>query len=304
MRVLLLSLLFLPLTPSEVVATLRPTVVVAAERATLAAVAELTGDPALIAVVGDLPVVELPDLRMRRLEADEVQRAIGLGLGGRLRVVGECAVSRQGQVISEAELVAAARGAIRADGDEVVITTLRSSGAVTVPAGGSAVVLAAETLGQVQSGDVPVRVRVLRGESEIARALLILRVVRQREVLVATRAIRRGTILGPADLRRERVTVGRHPLVAATVDELIGREARLDVAEGTPLTATLVVVPPAVRVGQRVQMVVSSDRFQLTAVGEALADGRIGETIGVRRGADGRTVRGTVIAEAQVRVDH
>ena len=72
---------------------------------------------------------------------------------------------------------------------------------------------------------------------------------------------------------------------------------------GVPFTATSVIAPPDVRVGQSVTLVVTSERFHLTATGEALNDGRIGEAIAVRRGADGRTVRGTVIAGGQVRLD-
>lgn len=291
------------LSAGEVGVVLRPVVSVAAERATLGDVAELTGDEALIAVIRDLTVVELPDLRTRHLEPDEIRRAVGLGLGTTLRISGASEVSRRGQVIPEDELIRAASAAINVADDAVTITTLRSSGPVTLPAGGPEVAIVAEPLDQMRSGDIPFRVRVMRGEVEVGRALVTLRVVRQRTMTVAARAIRKGERLGPGDLRSERVNVGRGSAAAVAQMDLIGREARMDLAEGTPITTMVVINPPDVRVGQQVVLVVNSERFHLTAAGESLNDGRIGEVISVRRAADGRTVRGTVVAEGQVRLD-
>jgi len=303
MRTLLALLVVVQMSAGEVGVVLRPVVSVAAERATLGDVAELTGDEALIAVLRDLTVVELPDLRTRRLEPDEIRRAVGLGLGTTLRVSGVTEVSRRGQVIPEEQLIRAASAAISVAGDEVTITTLRSSGSVTLPAGGAEVAIVAEPLDQTQSGDIPFRVRILRGEVEVGRALVTLRVIRQRTMTVAARAIRKGERLSPGDLRSERVSVGRGSATVVAQTDLVGREARTDLAEGTPLTTAVVVSPAAVRAGQQVVLVVNSERFHLTAAGESLNDGRIGEVISVRRAADGRTVRGTVIAEGQVRLD-
>lgn len=303
MRTLLALLVVVQMSAGEVGVVLRPVVSVAAERATLGDVAELTGDEALIAVLRDLTVVELPDLRARRLEPDEIRRAVGLGLGTTLRVSGVTEVSRRGQVIPEEQLIRAASAAISVAGDEVTITTLRSSGSVTLPAGGAEVAIVAEPLDQTQSGDIPFRVRILRGEVEVGRALVTLRVIRQRTMTVAARAIRKGERLSPGDLRSERVSVGRGSAAVVAQTDLVGREARTDLAEGAPLTTAVVVSPAAVRAGQQVVLVVNSERFYLTAAGESLNDGRIGEVISVRRAADGRTVRGTVVAEGQVRLD-
>jgi flagella basal body P-ring formation protein FlgA len=121
---------------------------------------------------------------------------------------------------------------------------------------------------------------------------------------VAARALKRGDRITAGDVRSERMQVTRQSLVGLDVQAVIGCEARVDLAEGTPFTTTAVIVPPDVRVGQIVVLVVTSERFHLTAKGEALNDGRIGESIAVRRSADGRTVRGTVVAEGQVRLDH
>ena len=296
--------IFLSLAAGEVTVTLRPVVSVASERATLSEVAELSGDAALIAVIRDLPVVELPDLRERELEAGEIRRAIGHGLGSSLIVIGTSRVARRGRTIAEADIVQAARATIVADGDEMVITTLRSSGVLVVPDGGSEVTMVAQPLDQSRIGDIPFKVRLMRGEVEVARALVTLRVVRHRQMMVASRQLRRGERIGAGDVRTERVAVNRAGTAALTSKEIIGREARVDLAEGTPLSAAVIVLPPNVRAGQGIVLLVNTERFQLTAKGAALNDGHIGEIISVRRETDGRTVRGKVIADGQVLLDH
>lgn len=302
--VVLLMLVWETLVAGDVSVVLRPVVSVAGERATLGEVAELTGDPDMILVIRDLPVMELPDLREHQLEADEIRRAVGQGLGSSLVVTGVSRVSRRGRVIAEADLIAVATATITAEGDDLTITTMRSSGALTVPDGGAELVMRAQPLDNSRSGDIPFRIRVMRGEVEVARALVTLRVVRHRDMAVAVRTIRRGERIGPGDVRTERMLVSRTWTKSCSLEDLIGREARMDLAEGTPLTAAVVILPPTVRAGQEIVLLVTSERFRLTAKGQALNDGRLGEIIAVRRGSDGRTVRGTVIADGQVQLEH
>lgn len=301
---LLLLMVFFPLAAGEVTVVLRPVVSVANERATLGEVAELSGDAAMIAVIRDLSVVELPDLRERKLEAPDIRQAIGHGVGTSLLVSGATRVTRRGRTITDAEIVQAATAVVLAEGDELVVSTLRSSGALIIPDGGSAVTMIAQPLDQSRTGDIPFRVRLMRGEVELARALVSLRVVRHRQMLVAARMLRRGERLGVGDIRTERVAVNRAGTTALTQDHIIGHEARMDLAEGIPLTAAVIMLPPNVRAGQGIMMQVNTERFQLTAKGQALNDGHIGEVIYVRRETDGRTVRGKIIADGQVLLDH
>lgn len=296
--------MFLPLVAGEVTVVLRPVVSIASERATLGEVAELSGDAAMIAVIRDLPVVELPDLRERKLEINEIRQAIGHGIGPSLLVSGTTRVSRRGRTITEVEIVQAATATVLADGDELVVSTLRSSGALVIPDGGSEVTIVVQPLDLSRTGDIPFKVRLMRGEVEVARSLVSLRVVRHRQMLVAARILRRGQQMSAGDFRSERVAVNRAGSASLSANEIIGHEARMDLAEGTPLTAAVMVLPPNVRSGQGIALLVNTERFQLTAKGEALNDGHIGEIISVRRETDGRTVRGKIIADGQVLLDH
>lgn len=287
----------------EVSIALRASVTLDQERATLADIADLSGDESLITVLRGLTVAELPDLRPRHLEADEVRRAIGLGLGPFLAITGQCDLARRGRQISQDELVAVAKSHIPIEGDTVTITVVRSTGAVTIPAGGSEPSIEATAMDNARSGDIPFRMRVLRGEVELGRALITLRIVRERDVLVAARAIRRGERLGPGDIRTQRMVLGRTVTTSLGTGEVVGREARNDLAEGTMFSAAVLITPPEVRAGQAVELVVSTERFQLSARGEALNDGVIGQTIGVRRAADGKTVRGIVLGDGRIRLN-
>ena len=302
-HVLLIVMAVGPLFASEVSVVLRPVVSVANERATLAEVAELSGDAAMIAVIRDLSVVELPDLKERKLEVNEIRQAIGHGIGPSLLVSGTTRVSRRGRTITEAEIVQAATAAVLAEGDELVVSTLRSSGALVIPDGGSAVIMIAQPLDQSRTGDIPFRVRLMRGEVEVARALVSLRVVRHRQMMVAARVLRRGERLGAGDFRTERMAVNRAGTSALSQDEIIGHEARMDLAEGIPLTAAVIMLPPNVRAGHGIMLLVNTEKFQLTAKGQALNDGHVGEIINVRRETDGRTVRGKIVADGQVLLD-
>ena len=302
-HVLLILLAVGPLFAGEVSVVLRPVVSVANDRATLAEVAELSGDAAMIAVIRDLSVVELPDLKERKLEVNEIRQAIGHGIGPSLLVSGTTRVSRRGRTITEAEIVQAATAAVLAEGDELVVTTLRSSGALVIPDGGSAVTMIAQPLDQSRTGDIPFRVRLMRGEVEVARALVSLRVVRHRQMMVAARVLRRGERLGAGDFRTERMAVNRAGTSALSQDEIIGHEARMDLAEGIPLTAAVIMLPPNVRAGHGIMLLVNTEKFQLTAKGQALNDGHVGEIINVRRETDGRTVRGKIVADGQVLLD-
>jgi flagella basal body P-ring formation protein FlgA len=286
----------------EVLIALRPSVTINAERATLSEIAELSGDEAIIAIIGGMTVAELPDLRPRLLEADEVRRAIGHDLGSYLKVTGQSQVIRGGHMITEDALVVAAKATVLSDGDAVTISVLRSSGGLTIPAGGSEPNLVATALDQSRVGDIPFKVRVMRGEVELGRALITLRIVRERDMIVAARAIRRGERLGLGDLRTQRRVVSRINAAVLTIDEVVGREARNDIAEDSPLSANSLITPPDVRAGQDVELVVNAERFQLSARGEALNDGMIGQSISVRRAADGRTVRGILIGHARVQL--
>jgi flagella basal body P-ring formation protein FlgA len=286
--------------------SLHPHVDVAASIATLADVAELAGDPALVKAAAAVTVAELPGLGARVIDPPAVRTAIGrLMPAGALSISGECQLSRRARTIGADDLVAAAAALAKAGGGEVEVATVRTSGAMLVPDDAQPPRIVAEALDRALSGEIPYRVRALRGDAELARGLVVLKVDRFQTAMVAARSIHRGEALGVGDLRGERITLGRGVTGApVAADEVVGQLARADIAAGTPLSAALVQPRSDVHGGQAIVLVFGREGFQVTAAGEALADGRIGEVIPVRRGADGKTVKAQVSGPGEAQVNY
>ena len=186
--------------------------------------------------------------------------------------------------------------------DEVEVRKVRGAGALLVPAAESPPRLLAEALDRSPSGEIPYRVRVLQGENELARTLMVVQVSRSRRMTVAARALRRGESLGVGDLRTERMLVTARLVEVIDANTLLGRSARQDIPEGTPLAAALFIAMPDVQSGQAVTISYVGERFRLSASGSAMSDGRVGEVIQVRR-SDGKAVKARVISPGQVQID-
>ena len=122
------------------------------------------------------------------------------------------------------------------------------------------------------------------------------------ELLVAARAIPRGAILTPEDIRVERreLPAGQEPLreLAAALEH----RATRNIAYGEAIHAGLLELPPLVRRGDVV--LVSAEGRGLRAVlqAEAREDGRLGQMIRVRNPKSGREIYGRVDADRSVRV--
>jgi flagella basal body P-ring formation protein FlgA len=299
---LVITLLYGPLGAVEPISVhIRESVTVSADIATLADVAELSGDADTIAVLSVLPIVQLPDLATKHLDGLVITMAIGRNLGSRFQVFGTGTVRRQAETISVDTLSAAAQSAITIGEDDVELSVIRHSGAVIIPAGGAAYRFVTDVLDRHLSGDIPVRIRILRGEVELARALVTVRVVRYRTVVVAARSLQRGELLGLGDFHLQRLVMTTQLATSLTdINVVAGQEIRTDLEMGTPILESMLIQPPAVRAGQTVNLVVSTAHFQIMGSAVALGNGRIGELINVRRQTDGRTVRGRVEANGVV----
>jgi flagella basal body P-ring formation protein FlgA len=122
-------------------------------------------------------------------------------------------------------------------------------------------------------------------------------------ILVPAHAIARGDIIGESDLTY-RAVEGNALMdgVATSMDELKGMQARRVLAAGQPLRGEDVRRPVVVAKGQTVTMSFSVPGVEVTAVGRAMSEGGIGDTVTVQNPASFRMVAATVIAPGTVRV--
>lgn len=122
-----------------------------------------------------------------------------------------------------------------------------------------------------------------------------------REVWISRTALRRGVLLGEADLARERRDV-------LTVREALADFAMADpsletsehVVANVPLLARSIKIKPAVRRGQNVEAMVVDGALAISMKVEVLEDGIPGQTIRIRNPQTKRELRGKVQNEQTI----
>jgi flagella basal body P-ring formation protein FlgA len=126
-------------------------------------------------------------------------------------------------------------------------------------------------------------------------------------VPVTARTVEKGELLDDANVRFERRAVEYGPDLALTREVVLGQRARRSFAAGLVLTSSqLESADGAALVRQRdtVRLVARVGPLRVTAVGEALQDGRLGQRIRVRNIDSKATVQGRVVDRGLVEVDY
>jgi flagellar basal body P-ring formation protein FlgA len=123
------------------------------------------------------------------------------------------------------------------------------------------------------------------------------------ELPVTAARLLAGSVLRAEDLHMARVhtTLLRGEIVHRVADA-IGMQARRQIAVGQPLAVAELVRPTMVQKGANVQMLLDSPGIVLTAQGQAMEAGAIGERIRVVNPVSHAAVEATVIGPDRVRV--
>ncbi|MGA8009400.1 MAG: flagellar basal body P-ring formation chaperone FlgA [Thiomonas sp.] len=130
---------------------------------------------------------------------------------------------------------------------------------------------------------------------------LPVRVDQQQGVVVVARALQAGHALTTADLTTvERDAAHLPPGAMGDAKALVGQVLRYSVAAGQPLVQSMLTGPQLVHYGQPVSLVAQGMGVRLVALGQAMADGRVGQSVLVRNVQSGRVVSGVVDAQGQV----
>lgn len=121
-------------------------------------------------------------------------------------------------------------------------------------------------------------------------------------IAVPTHDIERGEVITAADLNYVTVTPDRiRPGLAMDVADLDRHEARRPLRAGDPVRIQDVRLPILVSKGQTVTMTYSEPGISLTAVGRAVSDGGLGESVVVENPVSFRQVSCIVTAPGEVR---
>jgi len=125
----------------------------------------------------------------------------------------------------------------------------------------------------------------------------------QLSTAVARTDLPRGRILEEGDLELCQLPVERlRGFEPATPATLVGQELISNLRTGEPPLPTCLRRPEVVRRGDRVEIEVQGEGLRLTTAGEALATGRVGDTLPVKNLASGKHLSAAVIGPCRVRI--
>lgn len=129
------------------------------------------------------------------------------------------------------------------------------------------------------------------------------RLTDNRPVVVVTRALRAGEVLGAQDLRLENRNSGGFGAPLNDLGLALGRTVTRPVAAGAVLTADTVAAAPIIRRGQAVTIVGGTGNFEVRAAGKAMQDGAPGERIPVENSGSRRIIQALVRDDGLLAVD-
>jgi len=135
------------------------------------------------------------------------------------------------------------------------------------------------------------------------RVSAVARVTADARHLVAARNVPRNTELTADDVQWvDGPITGQlfDPLPSA--GQVLGARARRAIARGEVITATVVKMPPAVRAGDPVTMVIRAGTMEVRGPGRAVSSGAVGDVIRVMRPAHREPLRGRIVEPAVVEI--
>jgi flagella basal body P-ring formation protein FlgA len=135
------------------------------------------------------------------------------------------------------------------------------------------------------------------------RVSAVARVTADARHLVAARNVPRNAELTPDDVQWVDGPINGQlfdPLPSA--GQVLGARARRAIARGEVITATVVKMPPAVRAGDPVTMVIRAGTMEVRGPGRAVSSGAVGDVIRVMRPAHREPLRGRIVEPAVVEI--
>lgn len=124
-----------------------------------------------------------------------------------------------------------------------------------------------------------------------------------RDVVVAARPLKRGEVIGDADITLiERDTGLLNQGYLTEPSQAVGRKLMRPSQANQVLTPTFLQQAEAVRKGDQVQISARSGKINVHMTGEALSDGTVGQQIRVRNSSSQRVIKARVVGPGLVEV--
>lgn len=122
------------------------------------------------------------------------------------------------------------------------------------------------------------------------------------EVVVVTDSLSRGTILSPANTATAVRDLTEHTQPCTDLRSILGKRVKHSLRAQSVLSVTDVEIPPLVRRGQLVKIVLNRGNMHITATGIARSDGKHGEIIRVQNASSNKLIHCMVAAPGIVEV--
>jgi len=149
-------------------------------------------------------------------------------------------------------------------------------------------------------GSSNVGLRCLKPERWTVYVPVVIKVT--ADIVVTTRPVRRGQVLGPDDVRLEGAELTQLPGDVLTgLNQAVGKSTNAAFPAGFTLREDMLRAPLAVTAGQQVVIIFQGDGFTVRSEGKSLGNAAIGESVQVRS-ASGKLLSGVVQEPGMVRV--
>jgi len=176
------------------------------------------------------------------------------------------------------------------------LRSVELSGPVRIPLGGYELRVASNGFvgrGEHRRCDL----EVLQEGATVATVPVRVEIVSYGKVVVARRALARGTRVGADDVAIEdRELDGSAAEYYADLSEVVGKEVRAAVAASSPIPVPALSKPIVVKRGDIVNVVAETSALRLSVVGEALESGALGAQIRVRNRQSKQELSAQVVA--------
>jgi flagella basal body P-ring formation protein FlgA len=155
-----------------------------------------------------------------------------------------------------------------------------------------------------QGGHIPVSLILWAEGKKLREVRAQARLEVFAEVAVARNSLRRHQIVEEKDvhLLNRNITLQAGDVVT-DLGEVVGKRVTLSVNAQEVLRKSMLEVPPLVKKGDRVTLVVDNAHFKITCVGEVKEEGRAGDRVKVTNMSSKREVYGRVLDSHTVLVD-
>ena len=131
--------------------------------------------------------------------------------------------------------------------------------------------------------------------------LLTAEIERYSDAVIAVHPLKRYQIVEASDVDlQEKVADGK---TFSKVEDVLGKRTKRSINEGNVLTEDILELPPVVKPGDLVSIVVENSRLRISALGQVKEKGGVGENVKVVNKSSNKEIVGKVVSDKIVKVE-